>query len=108
MARQAKSEAVRVAEIAARADAFREVTKLLADPLWSSVLGFIVVHEARKHNLVGPVADDLLYGGIIAINTERSGVAHEAAGVAQSGLNALVGGMETAVKALPALITSAI
>ena len=67
-----------LARLEAQRAALHEAAVVLCDPLWSSVLGFIVVHEARRANLVGPVADDILYSGIIAVNTARSGLAHEA------------------------------
>ena len=69
-----KSEAVRIAEIAREREMWHDVIKVLTDPLWSSVLGFIVIHEARRANLVGPVADDILYAGVITINGARAGV----------------------------------
>lgn len=42
------------------------------DPLWSTIFGFVAVHELRKRELLGPVADDILYAGIIAVNVGRS------------------------------------
>lgn len=99
----AKSEAVKIAEIKARTELWHDTRAVLTDPLWSSILGFIVIHEARKASLVGPVADDLLYAGVIAINTTRAGITREvregAAGVAQ----AFTDSMETAMKLLPAV-----
>jgi hypothetical protein len=72
-----KHDAVKIAEIQARQALTHDALGVLCDPLWSSILGFIAVHEARKANLVGPVADDILYGGIIAINTTRAGLTRE-------------------------------
>lgn len=101
------SEAVKLARIKADSELQRELLRVLCDPLWSSVLGFIVVHEARQANLVGPVADDVLYGGIIAINTARSGVAKEAREGVTGVLQSTVGGLEQAagglLKLLPAV-----
>ena len=92
----AKSEAVKLAQIQSRDKTIHEAAKVLCDPLWSSILGFVVVHEARKANLVGPVADDLLYAGIITINATRAGLVKEAregavgiAGALGQGLGAL-------------------
>lgn len=78
IARENRKSQEKLARIAQERELARDVVNVLCDPLWSSVLGFIIVHEARQANLVGPVADDILYGGIIAINTARSGVAREA------------------------------
>lgn len=75
--REKRKTARQAAQLQLQRDLLRDVTQVLTDPLWSSVLGFVAVHELRQANLVGPVADDMLYGGIIAINTARSGVARE-------------------------------
>jgi hypothetical protein len=48
--------------------------------LWSTVLGFVAIHELRKRELIGPVADDVLYAGVIAINTARQPAMMELAG----------------------------
>jgi len=87
-----KSEAVRLKEIEKDTEIVRQVGKVLCDPLWSSVLGFVVVHEARKANLVGPVADDILYAGIIAINTNRAGLVAET----YKGVGGIFGGLREA------------
>ena len=66
------------AQIEMQRELMRSCTQVLCDPLWSSVLGFAAVHALRKADMIGPVADDILYAGVIAINTARSGVAREA------------------------------
>lgn len=63
-----------IARIAAQAQARHDLLQLACDPLWSTVFGFILVHEARRADLLGPIADDILYTGIVAINTARSGM----------------------------------
>ena len=75
--REKRKTARQAAVLQLQRDALRDLTQVVTDPLWSSILGFVAVHELRQANLVGPVADDMLYGGIIAINTARSGVARE-------------------------------
>lgn len=101
----AKSEAVRIAEIQRDRAMWADVRAVVTDPLWSSVLGFIVIHEARKANLVGPVADDILYAGVIAINSARAGLVKEAregaVGMAQAAGQAVTGALESALKLLP-------
>ena len=89
----AKSEAVRIAQIQSRDKTIHEVANVLCDPLWSSILGFVVVHEARKADLVGPVADDLLYAGIITINSARAGIITEARETATGLAGALASGL---------------
>lgn len=81
-----KSDAVRIAELEARTQLTSQVLSLVADPLWSTIGGFVAVHELRKRNLIGPVADDVLYAGIIAINTARQPALMDLAG---KGLSAL-------------------
>jgi len=66
------SDAVKIARISARTQLTGQVLGLLTDPLWSTIGGFVAVHELRRRDLVGPVADDILYAGIIAINTART------------------------------------
>lgn len=92
-----------MAEIQAQADLVRQVAGVLCDPLWSSVLGFIVVHEARQANLVGPVADDMLYAGIIAINSTRAGLVKEA----REGAVGVAGALGQGISALANLAGSA-
>jgi hypothetical protein len=48
------------------------VVGLLTDPLWSTVLGFVAVHELKQAKLIGPVAEDVLYAGIITVNAART------------------------------------
>lgn len=99
-----KSDVVRVAELQCRTQLNSQVLGLVADPLWSTILGFVAVHELRKNNLVGPVADDILYAGIIAINTARQPGLSELAGrgldLGTAALAGAVGG-GLAAKALP-------
>jgi hypothetical protein len=95
---------VELARIQAGRDLAKDATLVLCDPLWSSVLGFVVVHEARKANLVGPVADDLLYAGIISINASRAGLVKEAAGVAESAMGTIGGKIDSLLKLLPAAV----
>ena len=104
LARERRKTAVQLARIQAGRDLAKDLTQVLCDPLWSSVLGFVVVHEARKANLVGPVADDILYAGIIAINSTRAGITKEAAGVAESALATIGGKLDDVVKLLPAAV----
>lgn len=74
------SEALRIARLQASTELTSQAMALLTDPLWSTVLGFVAVHELRKRELIGPVADDVLYTGIIAINTARQPAMMELAG----------------------------
>jgi hypothetical protein len=66
------SEALKIARLSASTQLTSQIVGLTTDPLWSTVLGFVAVHELRKRDLVGPVADDILYAGMIAINTART------------------------------------
>lgn len=77
----ASSDAVKIARLSAATQLTSQAIGVLTDPLWSTVLGFVVVHELRKQDLIGPIADDVLYAGMIAINTART-----------PGLAGLVGG----------------
>lgn len=107
MEREKRKTMRQAANIELQRELMRDLTTVIVDPLWSSVLGFAVVHELRKANMVGPVADDILYGGIVAINTARSGVASEArqgaVGLAEAASN-LVGGMKDVTGAIMALV----
>ena len=67
-----KSEALKIAELACRTQIESQILGIATDPLWSTILGFAAVHELRKRDLVGPVADDILYAGIIAVNAART------------------------------------
>lgn len=71
------SDAVRIARLSASTQLTSQALGVVTDPVWSTILGFVVVHELRKQDLVGPVADDLLYAGLIAINCARTGVAQQ-------------------------------
>jgi len=66
-----KSEARKIAELQCRTQLESQALGILSDPLWSTVLGFVAVHELRKRDLVGPIADDILYAGIITVNAAR-------------------------------------
>jgi hypothetical protein len=66
------SEALKIARLSASTQLTSQIVGLATDPLWSTVLGFVAVHELRKQDLIGPVADDILYAGMIAINTART------------------------------------
>lgn len=65
------SEALKIARLQCSTQLMSQALGILTDPLWSTILGFAAVHELRKRELVGPVADDLLYVGIIAVNSAR-------------------------------------
>jgi len=67
-----KSDTLKIAELSCRTQLSSQLLGVVCDPLWSTILGFVAVHELRKHDLVGPVADDILYAGIIAVNTART------------------------------------
>ena len=69
---QMASDAVKIARLSAQTQLTSQILAVTTDPLWSTVLGFVAVHELRKQDLVGPVADDILYAGMIAINTART------------------------------------
>ena len=66
------SDAVKIARLSASTQLTSQLLGVVTDPLWSTILGFAAVHELRKQDLIGPVADDILYAGIIAINTART------------------------------------
>jgi hypothetical protein len=66
-----KSEARKIAELQCKTQIESQLIGVFTDPLWSTILGFVAVHELRKRDLVGPVADDLLYAGIITVNAAR-------------------------------------
>ena len=62
---------MRIARLEANTQIQSQMIALLTDPVWSTIGGFVVIHELRKANMIGPVADDVLYAGLIAINTAR-------------------------------------
>lgn len=74
------SDAVKIARLQCRTQLASQTLGIVTDPLWSTILGFVVVHKLRKEDLVGPVADDILYAGIIAINSARTPGLHDLAG----------------------------
>jgi len=94
------SEAMKIAKLQARTELTSQAMGLLADPLWSTVLGFVAIHELRKRELIGPVADDVLYAGVIAINTARQPAMMDLAG---KGITAAAGAAGAAVGAAGAV-----
>jgi hypothetical protein len=74
------SDALKIAKLQARTELTSQVIALTTDPLWSTIAGFIAIHELRRANLIGPVADDVLYAGVIAINTARQPALMDLAG----------------------------
>jgi hypothetical protein len=94
-----RSEAYKIARLQCETQLCSQALGIVTDPLWSTILGFAAVHEMRKRELVGPVADDILYAGIIAVNTARTpGLAElagrgiDAAGMIGAGATGLVAG----------------
>jgi hypothetical protein len=98
----AKSEARKIAELQCRTQLQSQALGILQDPLWSTILGFVAVHELRKQDYVGPVADDILYAGIIAINSARQPGLQDLAGKAldTAGLIGAAGAGAVATKLL--------
>jgi len=86
-----KSDILRIAELEARTGITSQVIALLTDPLWSTIAGFVAIHELRKRELIGPVADDILYAGCIAINTARTPALMDIAGKGISAAAAAAG-----------------
>ena len=74
------NEAMKIARLQARTELTSQAMSLLADPLWSTVLAFVAIHELRRRDMIGPVADDVLYAGVVAINTARQPAIMELAG----------------------------
>jgi len=99
------SDAVKIARLSAATQLSSQLLGVVTDPLWSSILGFVAVHELRKQDLVGPVADDILYAGIIAINTARQPAIMELAG---KGISAAAGAAGAAAGAASAVGTVAV
>ena len=99
------SDAVKIARLSAATQLSSQLLGVVTDPLWSSILGFVAVHELRKQDLVGPVADDILYAGIIAINTARQPAIMELAG---KGISAAAGAAGAAAGAAGAVGTVAV
>jgi len=108
----AKSDALKIAKLEADTALVSQVIGLATDPLWSTIGGFVAIHELRKRELIGPVADDVLYAGVIAINTARQPAMMELAGkgisaaAAAAGAAAGVGGAYVAGKVGQKLIAS--
>ena len=102
----AQSEALKIAKLEARTQLQSQVLGLFTDPLWSTIGGFVAVHELRKRDMIGPVADDVLYAGLIAINTARTpGLADLAGrGLGTAGLVAAGAAGYVASKAAPAAV----
>jgi len=98
----AQSEALKIAKLEARTQLQSQVLGLLTDPLWSTIGGFVTVHELRRRDMIGPVADDILYAGIIAINTARQPALAELAGKGISAALAVAGGVAGGVGAVAA------
>lgn len=94
------SDTLKIARLEARTQLTSQAIGLLTDPLWSTVLGFVAIHELRKRDLIGPVADDVLYTGVIAINTARQPALTELAG---KGLSAAAGAAGAAAGAAGAV-----
>lgn len=94
------NEAMKIARLQARTELTSQAMSLLADPLWSTVLGFAVIHELRRRDMIGPVADDVLYAGVIAINTARQPAIMELAG---KGISAAAGAVGAAAGAAGAV-----
>jgi hypothetical protein len=79
-----------------------QILALCTDPLWSTIGGFVAIPELRKRELIGPVADDVLYAGVIAINTARQPAMMELAGKGITAAGAAVGGAAGAAGAVGA------
>jgi hypothetical protein len=75
-----RSEAYKIAKLEADTAIISQVIGLATDPLWSTIGGFVAIHELRRQDMIGPVADDVLYAGVIAINTARQPAMMELAG----------------------------
>lgn len=95
-----RNQALKLARLEASTQLTSQAMSLLADPLWSTILGFVAIHELRKRELIGPVADDVLYAGVIAINTARQPAMVELAG---RGLSAAAGAAGAAAGAAGAV-----
>lgn len=94
------SDAVKIARLSAQTQLQSQVLGLVTDPLWSTIAGFVAIHELRKREMIGPVADDVLYAGVIAINTARQPALMEFAG---KGLSAAAGAAGAAAGAAGAV-----
>jgi hypothetical protein len=94
------SDVLKVARLQANTELTSQLISLVADPLWSTILGFVAIHELRKRDMIGPVADDVLYAGVIAINTARQPALMELAG---KGMSAAAGAAGAAAGAAGAV-----
>lgn len=94
------SEALKLARLQARTELTSQVIALATDPIWSSIVGFVAIHELRKYDLIGPMADDALYAGVIAINTARQPALVETVG---KGISAAAGAAGAAAGAAGAV-----
>lgn len=99
------SDAVKIARLSSATQLTSQVLALATDPLWSTIGGFVAVHELRKRDMIGPVADDVLYAGIIAINTARQPAMMELAG---KGMSAAAGAAGAAAGAAGAVGAAAL
>jgi len=62
----------------------------------------VAIHELRKRDLIGPFADDILYAGVIAINTARSPALTDLAGKGISAGAGVAAGLVGGVSAVAA------
>lgn len=102
------SDALKIARLEALTQLQSQAIGLINDPIVSSIGGFVVVHKLEKENLIGPLAAEALYAGIIIINTGRTPalpqLAGQALGLAGAALAGAAGGAAAgaAGKLLPA------
>lgn len=99
------SDALKIARLQARTELTSQVIALATDPLWSTIGGFVAIHELRKNDMIGPVADDVLYAGVIAINTARQPALMDLAG---KGISAAAGAAGAAAGAAGAVGAAAV
>ena len=99
------SDAVKIARLSCATQLTSQILALATDPMWSTIGGFVVIHELRKKDMVGPVADDLLYTGVIAINTARQPEVMEWAG---NGMSAAASAAGAAIGAAGAVGAAAV
>lgn len=93
---------LKIAELQCRTQLTSQALSLVVDPLWSTIAGFVAIHELRKQELIGPVADDILYMGVIAINTARQPQLMDLAGKGLSVVSTAAGAAAGAATALGA------
>lgn len=92
-----KSDVLKIAQLEARTQIESQMLGIVTDPLWSTIFGFMAIHELRKRDLIGPVADDILYAGVVAINAARTPALMDLAGKGLSAGVAAVAGAAAAV-----------